>query len=244
MIVTEQKLEEALTKAIDNSVWKMEGKSDKVRKFDESLDVSINLRDVDIKNPQNRINTEFLLPNPIYSPKGLKVCFITDGDQLVEAKNQGYYSCDKEFLDDLNKKDKKAKKQFVKQYDSFICRTDLMKDVARVLGRFLGQSGKMPKPSPKGYGIVSPSEKIERIIENYQRRIILSTKKAPIVQTAFGKKSITPEKNKENLISLINFIESQLPNGQGNIKSIYLKTTMGKSTKVEEPQSAKRGGRK
>jgi large subunit ribosomal protein L1 len=119
-----------------------------------------------------------------------------------------------------------------------------MKDVARVLGRFLGQSGKMPKPSPKGYGIVSPSEKIEKIIENYKRRIILSTKKAPIVQTVFGKKSIDHEQNKENLISLINFIESQLPNGQGNIKSIYLKTTMGKSTKVEEPQSARRGGRK
>jgi large subunit ribosomal protein L1 len=245
MIITDQNLKVALNKAIDNSVWKKEGKGDKVRKFDESLDIIVNFRDLDIKNPQNRINLEFLLPHPIFKFEKQRICFITDGDQLIEVKEKGYNSCDKQFLADLNKKDKKLKKNFVKRYDSFICRADMMRDVARVLGRFLGQSGKMPKPQPKGYGIVQPNVKVDNITSNFERRVIVATKKAPIVQAVFGKKSIDSDKNFENLKGIINFIESQLPNGPGNIKSIYLKTSMGKPSKVEEPASkSKRGDKK
>ena len=245
MIITEQKLKEALGKAIENSVWKKEGKKDKVRKFDESLDIIINLRDLDIKNPQNRINLEFLLPNPIFKFENQNCCIITDGDQLTEVKQKGYNSADKQFLEDLNKKDKKLKKNFVKRYDSFVCRADMMRDVARVLGRFLGQAGKMPKPQPKGYGIVQPNVKVDDITSNFERRVIVATKKAPIVQAVFGKKSIDNEKNLENLVGIVHFIESQLPNGPGNIKSIYLKTSMGKPYKVEEPAGkSKRGDKK
>ena len=245
MIITEQKLKDALGKAIDNSVWKKEGKPNKVRKFDESLDIIVNLRDLDIKNPQNRINLEFLLSHPIHKFEELNCCIITDGDQLTEVKKKGYSSCDKQFLDDLNKKDKKLKKSFVKRYDSFICRADMMRDVARVLGRFLGQAGKMPKPQPKGYGIVQPSAKVDDFTSNFERRVIVATNKAPIVQAVFGKKSIDTEKNFENLTGIVHFIESQLPNGPGNIKSIYLKTSMGKPFKVEEPAGrSKRGVKK
>lgn len=246
MIVTEVNLRAALTKTIDMSVWKKEGKEDKSRKFDESLDVIVNLRDLDIKNPNNRVNSEFLLPHQIQTPESHKLCFFTSQDQLVEAREKGFDVCDTNQLNDLQKQDAKSKKKFVRNYDSFVARADMMRDVARVLGRNLGQAGKMPKPIPKGYGIINPNESIERVSSNFMRRIIVQTKRAPIIQTKFGKKSIEFEKNFENLDALLKFIESQLPNGYGNIKSIILKTTMGKPVKVEEGVlgKAKKGGKR
>ena len=246
MIVTETKLREALTKSIENSVWKKEGKNEKVRKFDESLDIIINLRDLDIKNPNNKVNSEFLLPHQIQTPESHKLCFFTREDQLVDAKKAGFDVLDNDQLNDLNKKDAKTKKKFVRKYDSFIARMDLMRDVAKVLGRNLGQAGKMPRPSPKGYGVVRPNDKVDAIVANFMRRILLQTKRAPIIQTKFGRKSIDFEKNFENLIALIQFLEGQLPNGHANIKSISLKTTMGKPIKVEEGvlRKSKRGGRR
>jgi len=247
MIVTEIKLREALTKSIDNSVWKKEGKAEKVRKFDETLDIIINLKDLDIKNPNNKVNSEFLLPHQIYpTPESLKLCFFTREDQLVDAKKAGFDVLDNDQLNDLNKKDAKTKKKFVRKYDSFIARMDLMRDVAKVLGRNLGQAGKMPRPSPKGYGVVRPNDKVDTIVANFMRRILLQTKRAPIIQAKFGRKSIDFEKNFENLKALIQFLEGQLPNGQANIKSISLKTTMGQPIKVEEGtlRKSKRGGRR
>ena len=247
MIVTETKLREALTKSLDNSVWKKEGKNDKVRKFDETLDIIVNLRDIDIKNPAHKLNSEFLLPHQITTPEQFKLCFFTKEDQLVAAKEYPNVDvCDIDALNDLNKKDAKTKKKFVRTYDSFIARMDLMRDVAKVLGRNLGQAGKMPKPMPKGYGVVNPNDKVEDIVANFMRRIIVQTKRAPIVQTKFGRKSMDFDKNWENLDALMKFLEGHLPNGYSNVKSIILKTTMGQAVHVEEGElrRAKKGGRR
>ncbi|MBN2155577.1 MAG: hypothetical protein JW776_06010 [Candidatus Lokiarchaeota archaeon] len=246
MIITEKNLRDALTKSIENSIWTKEGKPDKVRKFDETLDIIINLRDIDIKNPNNRVNSEFLLPHQIQTPESHKLCFFSREDQLVEAKELGFEVCDPDRLNDLNKQDAKAKKKFVNKYDSFIARADMMRDVARVLGRNLGQTGKMPKPMPKGYGIINPNDSVERVSSNFMRRIVVQTKRAPIIQTKFGKKSLDFKKNYENLDALLKFLEGQLPNGHGNIKSIILKSTMGQPVKVKEGElkKTKRGGRR
>jgi ribosomal protein L1 len=99
----------------------------------------------------------------------------------------------------------------------------------------------MPKPLPKGYGIVKPQDPIDRIVANFMRRIVVQTKRAPIVQSKFGKKSMDFDKNFDNLKALLEFLEHQLPNGQGNIKSITLKTTMGQPVKVEEGELRKKG---
>jgi len=246
MIITERKLRDALTKTIENSIWKKEDKADKVRKFDESLDIIVMLRDIDIKDQNSRVNTEFLLPHQIQTPETHKLCFFTRDDQLVEAKQKGFDVCDTDQLNELNKQDAKARKRFVGKYDSFIARADLMRDVARVLGRNLGQTGKMPKPLPNGYGIINPNDSVERISANFMRRITVATKRAPVIQVKFGKKSIDFQKNFENLTALIQFLEGKLPNGSANIKSIILKTTMGQPVKVEEGEirKTKKGGKR
>lgn len=243
MILNDNNLKLALETALNQSVIKKEGKKDKVRKFDESLDIIIILRDFDIRNPNNKFDQELVLPNPIRQGK-LNLCFIANGDMVLRVKEKKYDVADEPFLNELDKKDKKIKKKFAQKYDTFVCQAPLMRVVAKVLGRYLGQMNKMPKPQPNGYGIIKVDENIDKVIDTYSRIIKVQTKKSPVIQTIFGKKSLPLEKNFENLKTLINTIEAKLPNGQGNFKSIYIKTSMGIPTKVTEPEARVKGGKR
>jgi large subunit ribosomal protein L1 len=173
----DQKLvNKALLEALDHSVYKKEGKPDKTRKFDETIDLIINVREIDIKNPNNRIEQEFMLPHPLKGNKK-KVCFIARDDMEMELKKNGYPVINPERLEELNKKGNKDKKQIVKQYDYFVARSDLMRDLAKVLARFLGQQGKMPKPQPKGFSVISPNENLKEYIPKLERIISIDMKK-------------------------------------------------------------------
>jgi large subunit ribosomal protein L1 len=163
---------------------------------------------------------------------------------VLRVKEKKYDVADEPFLNELDKKDKKIKKKFAQKYDTFVCQAPLMRVVAKVLGRYLGQMNKMPKPQPNGYGIIKVDENIDKVIDTYSRIIKVQTKKSPVIQTIFGKKSLPLEKNFENLKTLINTIEAKLPNGQGNFKSIYIKTSMGIPTKVTEPEARVKGGKR
>ncbi|MHA1721402.1 MAG: 50S ribosomal protein L1 [Promethearchaeota archaeon] len=241
MNINNHSVEKALTAALEQSVIKMEGKPEKVRKFDETVDLIVNVRDVDIKNPNNRIDQEFLLPHPIKgnNPKN-KVCFIVKDDMEISLKKMGYDIINPKMLDSLQKQSKKDKKAIAKKYDYFVARADLMRNLAKVLARFLGQQGKMPRPQPKGFGVIKPNENIEAYITKLNRIIKISMKKQLIIQLKFGKKSQDFKTLKENLDSVLNFIKNALPNGNNNIRSIYIKTSMGKAVKVEDTGKGRR----
>ncbi len=219
----------------------MEGKPEKVRKFDETVDLVINVRDVDIKNPNNRIDQEFLLPHPIKGNISKeKVCFIVKDDMEISLKKLGYNIINPGMLDDLQKQSKKDKKAVANKYDYFVARADLMRNLAKVLARFLGQQGKMPRPQPKGFGVIKPNENLETYITKLNRIIKISMKKQLLIQLKFGKKSQEFKELKDNLDSILSFVKNHLPNGNNNISSIYIKTTMGKAVKVEDKGKGRR----
>jgi len=225
---------------LEQSVIKMEGKPEKVRNFDETVDLVINVRDVDIKNPNNRIDQEFLLPHPIKGNLAKeKICFIVKDDMEISLKKMGYNIINPGMLDDLQKQSKKDKKAVANKYDYFVARADLMRNLAKVLARFLGQQGKMPRPQPKG-GVIKPNENLEAYISKLNRIIKISMKKSLLIQLKFGKKSQEFEELKDNLDSILSFVKDHLPNGNNNITSIYLKTTMGKAVKVEDTGKGRR----
>jgi large subunit ribosomal protein L1 len=237
--INDKAVKEALRTAIDHSVYSKEGKNDKTRKFDETIDMVINVRDVDIKNPSNRIDQEYLLPHPIKGNKA-NVCFIVKDDMEMLLKEKGYAVVNPDQLEDLFKKPNKDKKQFVKKYDYFVARGDLMRNVAKVLARFLGQQGKMPKPLPKGYGVINPNENLDEYLPKLERIITLTMKKQLLLQVKIGKKSQTQKELMENIDSVLGFLEHQLPSGYNNIKSVYIKTSMGKPVKVKDTGKGKK----
>jgi large subunit ribosomal protein L1 len=233
MNIDKKLVNEALQNALTNSVWKKDGKPDKVRKFDEAVDIIINIRDLDIKNPNNRIEQEFILPHPV--TEKVKVCFFADGDMELALKKRGLPVINNDMLDDLQKKSNKDKRSIARKYDYFVARIDLMRNVAKVMARFLGQRGKMPKPQPKGYGVISTNENLDQYVNNLKSLIKVEMKKQLQIQLHIGKKSNSMKDLEENLDALLGLIESKLPNGYQNLRSIFIKTTMGKPVKVREP---------
>jgi len=125
-------------------------------------------------------------------------------------------------------------KKFARKYEYFVVEDKMMRDVARYLARFLGPVGKMPKPFPTGYGIISSPDDLKVAHDRYKRVIRIQMKKQPIVFAKIGKKSMGKEKLYENMKTVIDFIADQMPHKFNNFKSMYLKSTMGKPIKVTE----------
>jgi len=234
MKVDDKLLKKSLNAAIDFSVIKKDGFKDKVRKFDESIDFIINLKDINLNDPKQRIDKEILLPNNIITKDKPNVCVIASDEILLEAKNLGLDTIDSDGLVRLNNEEKKVKKKFVKKYDFFIVEDKMMPNVARYLARFLGPLGKMPKPFPNGYGIISNPNDLQVAIERYLKIIRIQLKKQLLIQVKIGKKSMAKEEVFENMKAIVEYIADQMPHKYNNIKSMFLKTTMGHSIKIDE----------
>ena len=234
MKVDDKLLKKSLNAAIDFSVIKKDGFKDKVRKFDESIDFIINLKDINLNDPKQRIDKEILLPNNIITGEKPNVCVIASDEILMEAKNLGLETIDSDGLVKLNNEEKKVKKKFVKKYDFFIVEDKMMPNVARYLARFLGPLGKMPKPFPSGYGIISNPNDLQVAIERYLKIIRIQLKKQLLIQVKIGKKSMAKEQVFENMKVIVEYIADQMPHKYNNIKSMFLKTTMGHPIKIDE----------
>ncbi len=194
----------------------------KKRNFVESVDLTVNLKDVDLKKPENRINTELTLPNEI--GKDVKVCVIASGELAVKAKELNVNVLDKDELQSLSG-NKKAVKKLAKEFDFFVASADLMSLIGKILGPVLGPRGKMPKPIP-------PNADLKSIIENYKRTIKLRIRDNPCLHAKVGTRGMDKEKIAENISAVISFLEEKLERGPNNIKSVYVKTTMGPPVKV------------
>jgi len=234
MKMDDKLLKSSLTAAIDLSVWKIENKKEKVRKFDETVDFIANLKDLNLNDPKQRIDLEYLLPNDTITKKLPNVCVIATEDILVEAKKMGLDTLNLDELGALDRQEKKSKKKFVKKYEFFIVEGKIMSQFARYLARFAGPLGKMPKPFPNGYGIVNSIEDLKTAIERHKKVIRIQIKKQPIIQVKIGKKSMDYNKIFENLKAFVEFLAEQLPHKYNNLKSAYVKTTMGKAIKIDQ----------
>ena len=234
MKVDDKLLMRSLNAAIDYSVIKKEGFKDKVRKFDETIDFIINLKDINLKDPKQRIDKELILPNEVITESIPNICVIASDEILLEAKKAGLDNLDKDGLADLDREEKKDKKKFVKKHDFFIVEDKLMRDVARFLARFLGPAGKMPKPFPSGYGIISSVNDLTTAVERYKKIIRIQVKKHPVLMVKIGKKSMEMDKIFGNMKAIVDYVADQMPHKYNNFKSMFIKTTMGKAIKIEE----------
>lgn len=203
------------------------------RNFVQSIDLSIKIKDVDLKQPKNRIAAEIYVPNEI--EKDRKICVVGSGDMGVRAKNLGLDVLDKEELDNL-KSDKKAAKKYIKSISVFIAGVDLMPVLAKSLGPVLGPTGKMPIGPPKGRGIVPPNVDLAPIVEQYRKMIRIRLRNNLVVNCKVGNENMTPQEIVDNIKAVINFLEGSLERGPRNIGGLHIKKTMGPSIKIIEKE--------
>ena len=190
----------------------------KPRNFTQSIDVIINLKDLDVRKPENRFSEEVALPNG--RGKEIKIGVIADGELALAAKNAGVdVVISKEDLQEFGK-DIKAAKKVVNSVDSFIAQADMMPLVGRFLGRILGPRNKMPKPVPA-------SARIEPLLERTQATIKVGVKQQPSIQILVGTQDMDDEKLAENIEAVLAVLDRNLEKGRNQIKSMYIKATMG-----------------
>ena len=209
-----QEILEAVKKAKEES---------KPRNFTQSMDVVINIKDLDVKKPENRIDEEVFLPNG--RGKGIKIAFIADGELAELAKNAGAdLVITKENLEDLGK-DRKAAKKMANEYTFFVAQADMMPQVGRFLGPVLGPRKKMPKPVPAS---VKPDPIMDRLSNTVKIRI----KDQPVIQVIIGSQDMEDEKIADNVEAVLGILDRKLEKGRNQIKSMYIKTTMGPVARV------------
>jgi len=189
------------------------------RGFTQSIDLIVNLRDLDLKSQGSKINESVQLPNPIN--QNVKVCVIGSGHLLSEAKKAGADRViEKEELDTLGRNRKDARK-IANEYGFFISDAQMMPLIGKSLGSFLGPRGKMPTPIPSNAPI-SP------IINNSRRTIRVRVKDQPLIQCRVGLEDMPTDKLAENVQAILNRLEEKLEKGPRNIAGVYVKTTMGR----------------
>jgi len=211
-------MEEKLSEAIKNAV---EGAPE--RKFVESLDIAFTIKDVDLKNPNNRIQEEIRLPSG--RGKELKIAMFAASDAAQKAKAAGIHVIDPSEIEELGKNKGTAKK-LANSYDFFLSEVPHMGLIGRFLGVVLGPRGKMPRPVPP---VLDPAV----IANGLKSTTIIKSRDKVTFQASFGTRAQSHEELLKNAMEVYNRVTSKLERGIGNIRSLYIKTSMGPATRIE-----------
>jgi len=191
-----------------------------VAKFDESVDIAVNLG-IDAKKSDQTVRGSVVLPAG--TGKKVRVAVFAQGDKAKAAQDAG---ADIVGFDDLAAKIREGFMDF----DVVIASPDAMKVVGG-LGQILGPRGLMPNPK---VGTVSPD--VAGAVKNAKAgQVQYRTDKAGIVQCTIGRASFTPEQLKTNFVALIDALNKARPK---DIKGVYLKkvsvsSTMGVGVRVD-----------
>lgn len=196
----------------------LELRKGKERKFDQTVDLIVNLQKFDIKKSQ--IN---LFVNVPYKIREKKVC------AFFEGKNPKVDTVTPEQFKKYS--DKKALKNLVNKYDFFIAQASVMPKVAATFGRVLGPAGKMPSPQ-LGILVNVTDKDIENIKSKINNSVKIKAKEASI-KLPIGKQSMKDSEIIENVISVYNAILKVLPKEIDNVKNIELKFTMSAPKKIQ-----------
>ncbi|MFH1456307.1 MAG: 50S ribosomal protein L1 [archaeon] len=199
------------------------------RKFSQTVDLIINLKQINLKKPEEKV--DFFVSLPHGKGKKAKVCAFVDNALVKDAEA----NCDKVILNsDFSKLKSELRtfKKIVREYDFFIAQANLMPDIAKNFGRYLGTKGKMP--NPKAGCIVAPKGETKPVCEMLQNLIRVITKADTIIKCPLGTEDMTSEQIADNFMIVYNQLVNTLPQHEQNINSILLKLTMGKPVKVRE----------
>ena len=189
-------------------------------KFQETLDVAINLG-IDTKKTDQNIRGMLSLPKG--TGKNIRVAVMAKGDKASEAKDAGA-----ELVGDSDLADKISSGKI--DFDLLIATPDMMPSIGKI-AKILGPKGLMP--NPKLGTVTNNIKSIVKAIKSGQ--IEIRNDKDGNVGASIGKKSFSDIKIKENYNSILETILKEKPSViKGDfILSAFLTSTMGISYKLK-----------
>merc|ERR1739841_189404 len=196
----------------------LKGSKEKKRKFLESVDLHIGLKNYDPQKDKRFSGTVKLRHVP---RRKFKVCLLGDQAHIDEAKEANIPAMSG---DDLNK-DKKKVKRLAKSYDAFLCSDTLIKQIPRLLGPGLNKAGKFPT-------MVTHADDLEEKVNVLKATIKFQMKMVLCLNVAVGNIEMTEDQLMENIRLAMNFLVSLLKKHWQNVKSLHIKSTMGKPQRL------------
>ncbi len=194
-------------------------KEENKRKFEQSVDLIVNLRGVNMK--KDSVNIVVNIPHKI---KDKKVCgFLGKKNELVKTIT----------LPEFKKySDKLVLKKLVKEFDFFVSEAPLMPKVATTFGKVLGPVGKMPSPQLGILPTDAPEAAVKAVLEKIAKSVKIRMKEASI-KIMSGHEGMSDDEIEANVSAIYKEIVNALPSKQENVKNVMIKFTMTKPLKVE-----------
>ena len=211
--MADQDIENAVSRALEESA---------PRNFTETVDLAVNLRDLDLNDPSNRIDESIVLPAGTGQETSIVV--FAEGETALRAEDAADQVLDSDELADLGDDDDAAK-DLADDTDFFLAEEALMQDIGRFLGTVLGPRGKMPDP-------ISPDDDVVEMVDRLRKSVQIRSGERRTFHTRVGAEDMSAENIGDNIDVILRRLHADLEKGPMNIDSVYVKTTMGPAVEV------------
>jgi large subunit ribosomal protein L10Ae len=199
----------------------LEGSQEKPRKFVETVELQVGLKDYDTQRDKRFAGTVKLphIPRP-----RMKFCVLGDARHCEQAEKLGIAF---RTVDDLKKLNKNAKlvKKLATEFDAFLASQTLIPQIPRLLGPGLNKAGKFPTA-------LTDNDNIEAKMQEIQAQVKFQLKKVLCLGVAIGHVGMNGDELRMNALMSINFLVSLLKKNWHNVKTLHMKSTMGKVQKI------------
>jgi len=211
--MADQDIENAVTRAVSESPE---------RNFRETVDLAVNLRDIDLDDPSNRVDESIVLPAG--TGQETTIVVFADGETGIRAEEVADDVLDGDDLEDLGD-DEDAAKDLAEETDFFVAEAALMQDIGRYLGTILGPRGKMPEP-------LQPDDDVVEVVERMKNTVQVRSGDRRTFHTRVGAEDMPTEEIADNVDVILRRLHADLEKGPLNLDSVYVKTTMGPAVEV------------
>ena len=206
-------IQEAVARALDEAPE---------RNFRETVDLAINLRDLDLNDPSNRVDEGVVLPSG--TGQETKIVVFADGETAVRAEEVADEVLDADDLADLAD-DTDAAKDLADETEFFVAEAPMMQNIAGALGQVLGPRGKMPTP-------LQPDDDVVVTVNRMKNTVQLRSRDRRTFHTRVGAEDMSAEDIASNIDVILRRLHADLEKGPLNIDGVYVKTTMGPAVEV------------
>jgi large subunit ribosomal protein L1 len=211
--MADQAIEDAVSRALEEAP---------PRNFRETVDLAVNLRDLDLNDPSNRVDEGIVLPNG--TGQDTRIVVFAEGETALRAEDVADEVLDGDDLEDLGD-DTDAAKDLAGETDFFIAEANMMQDIGRYLGTVLGPRGKMPTP-------LQPDDDVVETVNRMKNTVQVRSGDRRTFHTRVGAEDMSAEEIAGNIDVIVRRLEADLEKGPLNIDVVYVKTTMGPAVEV------------
>ncbi|WP_435153197.1 50S ribosomal protein L1 [Haladaptatus sp. DFWS20] len=211
--MADNEIEQAVSRALEDSPE---------RNFRETVDLAINLRDLDLNDPSNRVDESIVLPSG--TGQETQIVVFAEGETALRAEDVADDVLGGDELEELGD-DTDAAKDLAGETDFFVAEASMMQDIGRYLGTVLGPRGKMPTP-------LQPDDDVVETVNRMKNTVQLRSGDRRTFHTRVGAEDMSAEEIADNIDVIIRRLHSNLEKGPLNVDTVFVKTTMGPSVEV------------